>query len=191
MEENNFDNTNLADNNASYQYRIPISSQGVAVLQEGRKWVNFIAIIWFVFAALYLLNALQSIIAGLGFLLGISTVSELENEFYSIIDKSLLTSMMIFGGLYYAAMGAIMIAYSLYDYRFADYTAKAISQNNSQEFSKAITNLANSFRLKAIGMLVGIGVSLLLIIGVLIYVLNNTSKIEELMNSADKVFTLL
>ena len=168
---------------------IPLTILSLNYLEEARKWVLFLSIIGFISAGFSMLGALQYIIGGIGLLLGGSSMNEFQEILGGSVSPITLAVFALLGGILYAGIGAVGIYQSMYEYKFSDYSQKAIKSSSNQFFSLAINNLAKSFRLKGITALVGIGLSIIFIIGLIVFLSFNSDKLQDLKNSSEKIFT--
>ncbi len=107
-----------------------LSNQDLAYLKTAATWTKFLAILGFIFSALFILGGISA-----AFLLGSFTG---QTQMPVIFGPAL--------GSFYAAIGVVYVILSLYLNRFSNRITKVWHTNSSVDLSEAFKNLRNYFR---------------------------------------------
>lgn len=107
-----------------------LSNQDLAYLKTAATWTKFLAILGFIFSALFILGGISA-----AFLLGSFTG---QTQMPVIFGPAL--------GGFYATIGVLYVILSLYLNRFSNRITKVWHTNSSVDLSEAFKNLRNYFR---------------------------------------------
>lgn len=145
------DYNNTTSSFDSFELQFTTEAQGF--LKETAKWAKFLAIIGFIFVALYVILGISMF--GMG-----GAMSSAAAEMEGMEGMGNTASMMRAGGIF---MGIICIIVALlyffpmlYLYRFATKAQFALNNNSTDQLTSSIENLKSHYKFMGILMLIGL-----------------------------------
>lgn len=127
---------------------LQITENAKNYLKTTSTWTTFFAIICFISIALMIFYGIAILISG-SFLFGFNECGYSETN-------NLFSSIYIFIGISYLAIGFIMVFPALYLYQYSKNITKAITENNPLSLEKAIQNMKSYWKFTGILTIIGI-----------------------------------
>jgi len=132
------------------EHSLGVTTAAKAHLKSSAGWAQFIAIIFFILAAImFLFGILGGVMMG-------SVGSEMPDMPMAGLGIGVISFLV------YGLAGVLYLFIGLYQYRFAEKTKRAIRTNDSVDLEQALNNLRRYFKIQGIMMIIGISLVVLM-----------------------------